>query len=695
MTLQAFAANVVFVSVLGGCLTLLLTLAAPALRRRYTARTLCIAWLLLALRMLIPFHLSMPSAPVQIPMPAVQVAAPQQVQPDAAEPSLPEETTAAGLSDANAAEAGSIPTQPTRQGRLYRSHPVLDRLAALLTLRTLALLWAAGAVLLALYQLTAWFVWRAHILALNRPAPMPVLQLWRQCRSKLGVAREIAAYENEAVATPMVMGLFHPVLIVPQGMQLDEQGALMLLHECEHLRRKDLWMAALLQALVCLHWPNPAAWLLRNQARQEMEFACDQTVVRCSGLQSRRAYGQALLYTAAARPLPGCSQFGSSKKAMKRRLSNLYHGGVRRGTALLVCGAVTVLLCGSLVACGAPAAGSSAPASSGSGVSASGGGQTGSSQPGGEAASPAEAFTASLSDQDWESLKELCLTLPTFDHLDQVDDAFIRVFLFSRFTGSIYPEAVPAEGDPGRQFVSKADAEAAVRDVLGIEYDVSSLGYTEDSIYYCYYDAQVGGIFVNASDYGSLQFRLVDFADHNGHVDALFEIVEDPSEPRLGVRTLHLQPKAGGGYTVVGVTLQQTALEIARMAPGSTDDDPQYLYQFPSYNAEEVRAFARELQTAVAARSWADLADRIQYPITVGGLRFTSAEQFAAYDIDSLLDEEFYSAVANTDCTGMETLFANWQGVMLGDGQIWFAEVNDGNGDSLGMKITAINTGRE
>lgn len=689
MTLQAFAANVVFVSVLGGCLTLLLALAAPALRRRYTARTLCIAWLLLALRMLIPFHLSLPDAPVQIPMPAVQVAAPQAVQPDTAAPSLPEKTAAAVLPETGAAEAGAIPTQPARQGRLTRADPVPDRLADLLTLRTLALLWAAGAALLALYQLTAWSVWRARVLAQNRPAPLPVLQLWRQCRSRLGVSREVAAYENAAVATPMVMGLFHPVLVVPQGMRPDEQGALMLLHECEHLRRHDLWAAALLQALVCLHWPNPAAWLLRNQARQEMEFACDQTVVRCSGLQSRRTYGQALLYTAAARPLPGCSQFGGGKRAMKRRLNNLYHGGVRRGTALLVCGAVTVLLCGSLVACSAPSSGSTAG-------SAAGSSGTGASQPeAGQAASPAEAFAASLSDQDREALQELCLTLPAFDNLDQVDDAFIRIFLFSRFTGGVYPEAGAVEGDPGRQFVSKADAEAAIRDVLGIDYDISSLGYTEDSAFYCYYDAQAEGIFLNASDYGSQQFRLADFADHDGHVDALFEVVEDPSEPRLGIRTLHLQPKAEGGYTVLGVTMQQTAMEIAQMAPGGTDENPQYLYQFPSYTAEEVRSFAREIQTAVAARSWAELAGRIQYPITVGGLRFTSAEQFAAYDVGSLLDEEFYSAVADTDCTGMNTLFANWQGVMLGDGQIWFAEVNDGNGDSLGMKITAINTGRE
>lgn len=706
MTLQAFAANFVFASALGGGLAVLLALAAPALRRRYTARTLCTAWLLLALRMLLPFHLSLPSAPVQIALPAAQSAVTAQ------QPALPgagqadnDITAGAGQDMAALAPAGeaapangqpgaSIPTQPAQQGRLTRTGSVADRLAGLLTLRTLGLLWAAGAALAALYQLAVYFIWRRHVLALNRPAPTPVLQLWRQCRRKLGIAHEVAAYENEAVSSPMVMGLVHPMLIVPCDMKLDEQGTLMLLHECEHLRRRDLWSAALLQVLVCLHWPNPAAWLLRSQARQEMEFACDQAVVRCSGLQSRRTYGQALLYTAAARPLPGCSQFGSSKNAMKRRLGNLYHGGVRRGTALLVCGAVTILLCGSLVACGTPDSGSNAPVSgigpSLSGSSQANGGQQGSSS---APASPAADFAASLGEQERQALMNLCVTLPMFEEPGSVDDSFLLPFLFYHYTGGLYPEAVPVEGNPEQLFVPKADAEAAIRDVLGLDYDISSLADTDGAAYYCYYDEQAGGIYLSVSDYGSISYRLADFIDHDGHVDALYEILAAPEEPRLGVRTLHLQPSTDGGYTVRGVTQEINWMEIAQMAPGGTDENPQYLYRFPSYIAEEVRQFAQDIQATVAARRWADLADSIQYPITVGGVRFSNAEQFTAYDIDSLLDEAFYTAVADTDCSGLNTLFSNWQGVMLGDGQIWFSEIQDSNGNSLGMKITAINAG--
>lgn len=109
---------------------------------------------------------------------------------------------------------------------------------------------------------------------------------------------------------------------------------------------------------------------------------------------------------------------------------------------------------------------------------------------------------------------------------------------------------------------------------------------------------------------------------------------------------------------------------------------------FTNLDSQTVQEFATNVQKKVADKDWASLAEDISYPITVGSETFDTAEQLAAFDFDQILTDDFYNAVAKTDCSN---LFANAEGAMLGDGQIWFAEILDDDGNSLGLKIITIN----
>ncbi|WP_312430019.1 hypothetical protein [Lacrimispora sp.] len=110
---------------------------------------------------------------------------------------------------------------------------------------------------------------------------------------------------------------------------------------------------------------------------------------------------------------------------------------------------------------------------------------------------------------------------------------------------------------------------------------------------------------------------------------------------------------------------------------------------FTDISAEEVQRFAEAVKTDVIASDWADLSEKISYPITIGTNTFDSADEFTAFDLDSLLTEDYKAAIAGTDTTA---LFANYQGAMLGErGEMWIAEVLDDSLTSLGLKVIAIN----
>lgn len=153
----------------------------------------------------------------------------------------------------------------------------------------------------------------------------------------------------------MLVGALRPVLLVPPRLEQDPGLLLMLRHELIHALHRDLAWKGLLLAVRALHWYHPAVWLLCREAEQDMEYACDEAVLRGSGPAVRAAYGGALLSVASAGAhAPAlATPFSAGGRAMKRRLEALFRqGGKRRGDALFACALLLTGIFGGLVGCG-------------------------------------------------------------------------------------------------------------------------------------------------------------------------------------------------------------------------------------------------------------------------------------------------------------------------------------------------------
>jgi murein DD-endopeptidase MepM/ murein hydrolase activator NlpD len=103
--------------------------------------------------------------------------------------------------------------------------------------------------------------------------------------------------EIDAPIAPMLVGLAHPVLLLPRHLREFDptQQRLVVEHELTHLARRDpLWMHAgfLLQALL---WFNPMAARLGRQMAWAQELGCDRTVLQGRPAAQRRAYAAALV----------------------------------------------------------------------------------------------------------------------------------------------------------------------------------------------------------------------------------------------------------------------------------------------------------------------------------------------------------------------------------------------------------------
>lgn len=101
-------------------------------------------------------------------------------------------------------------------------------------------------------------------------------------------------YLCDAAASPFVMGLIRPRIYLPSGME-PEKIPYVTAHEQAHLKRKDHWWKPLGYLLLAVYWFQPLCWAAYILFCRDIEFACDERVIRDMTLQEKKEYSRALV----------------------------------------------------------------------------------------------------------------------------------------------------------------------------------------------------------------------------------------------------------------------------------------------------------------------------------------------------------------------------------------------------------------
>lgn len=125
--------------------------------------------------------------------------------------------------------------------------------------------------------------------------------------------------ETEGIASAFVCGVFRPVIVLPKGQMVDDK---VILHEMIHLRNKDALWTIMICILRCLHWCNPLLMYCAKLAANDMEAACDQSVLERISGEERRDYGRILLSMVQEQysRTPGSTCFHNGARNITRRI---------------------------------------------------------------------------------------------------------------------------------------------------------------------------------------------------------------------------------------------------------------------------------------------------------------------------------------------------------------------------------------
>lgn len=247
------------------------------LKKRSSKRSICLLWLLVALRLLLPASL-LPESPVSLQQPE---SPPAQVYHDLRQQQ--ETYLSAPPEQRPAMEQTVVPQR----------FALLDQLPAI---------WLGGVGCMLLYMAVS-------LLRLR----------WRLRRAR---HVEDNVYRCTEWSTPFVLGVIAPRIYVPETVS-EQDFSQVLAHEKCHIRRWDHVFKPLAFLLLAVHWFDPVLWVAYVLLGRDMESACDEMALKNATPAQRAAYSRALVACAAQPKMTAVCPLAFGEVAVKERVKNV------------------------------------------------------------------------------------------------------------------------------------------------------------------------------------------------------------------------------------------------------------------------------------------------------------------------------------------------------------------------------------
>ena len=280
-------------------------------RTRMTAAWCHALWLLVLLRLVLPFSwesrasvfnwlpVTAPSFTAQSARATASVALTEPAR-QAVVGNNPPNVIATELR-ANAAAKEFFPAQ----GKLVLEEPAAKATTQTDTAKThfsrthwMAGLWLAGVLVLSARVLVESVRLSRTVAPKRLVTDSAALELLEDCKQLMGVNVPVVLVQTDRVSSPVLYGFLRPRLLLPAGLLQKfsrEELRFVFLHELAHIRRHDIALSWLVAVIQVLHWFNPLVWFAFARMRADRELACDALVLTRTNEGEQKAYGHTML----------------------------------------------------------------------------------------------------------------------------------------------------------------------------------------------------------------------------------------------------------------------------------------------------------------------------------------------------------------------------------------------------------------
>lgn len=294
---------------LGMSAVILLILAVtPVLKKRYRASLRYGLWIICAVMMLVPFR---PVPKITIEVPRGEISERAAVTENAAE-------DRGDIAEANAADNAEMSVI----SKTYKVEKMQEQalIKSVNWQGLFTIVWLFGAAVFMLYHISA------YALFIRKVKP------WCRRINISGYQGKPETMYCKIVKSPMLTGFFRPRILLPRSDYDKNELSMILNHELTHYKRGDLWIKLLFVTVNALHWFNPIVYIMRKAANRDMEYSCDEIVVKGRSKEFCRDYSMTILNCAAdGMKTEFSTYFSEDKKNLKQRFGNILSGRKKRG----------------------------------------------------------------------------------------------------------------------------------------------------------------------------------------------------------------------------------------------------------------------------------------------------------------------------------------------------------------------------
>lgn len=190
----------------------------------------------------------------------------------------------------------------------------------------LALIWILGAAVMLLSAL------------------LSVLRIRSKLKSAVRVPGVWGAYYADDLPGAFVFGVIRPGVYIPSDIGREDL-LYVIHHEQCHIKRRDHLLKIAAYIALAVYWYHPAVWLMYYMLCREIEFACDEDVIREKNGTYREAYATALLSMGRGRTERFVVPPAFSEHSVKDRIRSVM-GRSKRKTVIFSTGILLMLIIG-------------------------------------------------------------------------------------------------------------------------------------------------------------------------------------------------------------------------------------------------------------------------------------------------------------------------------------------------------------
>lgn len=207
----------------------------------------------------------------------------------------------------------------------------------------IAFLWLAVAVLLAVYKIICYVIFKISVYKNSTP------------EFKRG---RVSIRKSAGFASPLLIGILKPVLLIPEDLVDKEELNHVLNHELMHYKRCDILYKWLVAFVKCIHWFNPLVYVLAKEIDTECEISCDIMLTKDMNEAEKKSYMNTVLSLIEQKKRRKFVPFASmahNKRIIKKRfkmikdftMSKVHVRMISAATAFAVC--ISGVLVGTVV----------------------------------------------------------------------------------------------------------------------------------------------------------------------------------------------------------------------------------------------------------------------------------------------------------------------------------------------------------